>query len=416
MEKIERRDVIKSKMGVLGRWMRSSELAAPVDVCAVDTTEVFSRQRSTIPREASTSTSAHSPLLGVFDVSGGTFERQKVPRPRVLAGSVPMPKLALVAAFSLAVVGVAATLAGRRTTRLARIATGGAEPRNHRRHHPRKSQLETPVSTSPHTGVALLGVDVVAFRFLNEGDSPVFGKKEYAYDARSADLDGNYFTTTFLFSSSVNRDLFKANPVYYAPRFGGFCSYGITSELQDGWRESMDSARVTEGWPWSRDHLGPPTDLSVWTIRNDSLYFAFMPPVMDAFLDDFDNLAAAGEARWRDWFGEPLDANTLVGPFNVQCMATFYGPPVVRTCTFEPQDYYDKQASPSTPSHQESPPHIDEDCVALLDEVCGEQQGNNPVEDNACSLCLETNYNQLAKACPASNGGLLALVDKTYCW
>lgn len=406
--------------------MRSSELATPVDVCAVDTTEVFNQQRSTTPREASTSTSAHSPLLGVFDVSGGTFERQKVPRPRVLGGSVPAPKLALVAAMSLAAVAVVATLAGRRTARLARIATGGAAEDRHRHHHrhPRRTQLEGPVLTSPHTGVALHGVDVVAFRFLNEGDDPVFGNSEYSLALETTDVDGGSFVTTFLFSSSMNRDLFKSNPAYYAPRFGGFCSYGITSEYAAGWNVSMNSAEVTQGWPWSRDHLGPPASLRVWAIRNNSLYFAFLQPVMDAFLDDYDALATAGEARWTEWFGDQPDRKTLAGPFNVQCMASSYGPPVVRTCTYEPQDFYNNQLSsfssddnkPHLSSSSSSTSGIEESCVALLEDTCGDFQGDNPVRDDACSHCLEANFELLATACPASDGGLHSIVDKTFCW
>ena len=51
---------------------------------------------------------------------------------------------------------------------------------------------------------------------------------------------------------------------------------------------------------------------------------------MTAFLDDYDALADKGERRWQSWFGG--DSDSVSGPFNLQCSAHGYGPPVTRTC------------------------------------------------------------------------------------
>ena len=58
-------------------------------------------------------------------------------------------------------------------------------------------------------GVAIRGFDTVAFQ--TEGRA-VKGKKEFSYQWSDA---------TWLFKSAENRDLFAADPIRYAPQFGG---------------------------------------------------------------------------------------------------------------------------------------------------------------------------------------------------
>lgn len=64
--------------------------------------------------------------------------------------------------------------------------------------------------------VILAGHDVVAYFTENK---PVEG---------SADFTATYNDAIYRFSSAKNRDMFKANPVKYAPQYGGFCAYGMT--------------------------------------------------------------------------------------------------------------------------------------------------------------------------------------------
>jgi len=453
-------------------------LGEPVDVCSKDTTDSSINYFETTRRSAR---SPYSPLnpLEVANPDYGAHSRSfshlrcaqcdddddsrdrllgggaTSKEPRTLGGSVPLARLALAVLASLALTaGVAITVGASHKRQLATLAALKAtqtsalrSAERQQKQHPRLAQLAATTRTnaallledrrSPSTSSseeeatdssssdtpALGGVDVVAFFGLGPGAAPVFGTPEFAsvLDTPDRSPDAPPFRTTFWFSSAANRDAFAADPVRYAPRFGGFCSYGITSEFAAGADRAMLVADPTEGWPWDRDHLGPPADLSTWAVRDGKLYFAFLPDVMEVFLDDYDALSAQGEQRWAEWFGDGAvptaaqDATTttqagLAGPFNVECMADGYGPPVVRTCTWEAQTAYPRLAPAKMAT-------VEGGCAAALDAACGADQGDDPVADNACSICLDANYDALKAACPtAAAGGLQAVVDKAYCW
>ncbi len=70
------------------------------------------------------------------------------------------------------------------------------------------------------SGLAIQGYDPVAYFTSNKA---VEGKKELAVVA-----DG----VTYYFSSTQNKELFKANPSKYEPQYGGWCAYamGATNE------------------------------------------------------------------------------------------------------------------------------------------------------------------------------------------
>jgi YHS domain-containing protein len=59
------------------------------------------------------------------------------------------------------------------------------------------------------SGVAIRGLDTVAFHTEKRA---VKGKKQFAYQWNDA---------TWYFKSAENRDLFAADPLRYAPQFGG---------------------------------------------------------------------------------------------------------------------------------------------------------------------------------------------------
>ena len=65
-------------------------------------------------------------------------------------------------------------------------------------------------------GVTLAGHDVVAYFTENK---PVEGTPE---------ISAVYNDAIYHFSSTANRDTFKANPAKYAPKYGGFCAYGAS--------------------------------------------------------------------------------------------------------------------------------------------------------------------------------------------
>lgn len=64
---------------------------------------------------------------------------------------------------------------------------------------------------------AIHGYDPVAYFKENK---PVKGDKKYSYSWKSA----NWY-----FASQQNLDAFKANPVMYAPQYGGYCAFGLAN-------------------------------------------------------------------------------------------------------------------------------------------------------------------------------------------
>lgn len=75
---------------------------------------------------------------------------------------------------------------------------------------------------------AIRGYDAVAYFTESK---PVKGSGDFVYTWNNAD---------WYFSSQKNLDLFKANPVKYAPQYGGYCAYGLSR----GYKAST----VPEAW------------------------------------------------------------------------------------------------------------------------------------------------------------------------
>jgi YHS domain-containing protein len=65
-------------------------------------------------------------------------------------------------------------------------------------------------------GVIISGYDVVAY--FKQG-KPVKGNPAF---------ESKYQSATYLFASSVDKADFDKDPARYAPRYGAFCSYGVT--------------------------------------------------------------------------------------------------------------------------------------------------------------------------------------------
>jgi YHS domain-containing protein len=64
-------------------------------------------------------------------------------------------------------------------------------------------------------GVAIKGYDPVGYFTMSE---PVKGRKEYVTQ---------YSGATWRFANAGNRDMFLKDPETYAPRYGGWCAYGV---------------------------------------------------------------------------------------------------------------------------------------------------------------------------------------------
>jgi YHS domain-containing protein len=72
----------------------------------------------------------------------------------------------------------------------------------------------TPVNTTTE-GVAIKGYDPVAYFPQNK---PAQGSAEFEYSWNGA---------KWRFANAEHRDLFRADPERYAPRYGGYCAYAV---------------------------------------------------------------------------------------------------------------------------------------------------------------------------------------------
>jgi len=94
------------------------------------------------------------------------------------------------------------------------------------------------------------GADMVEYFSLSPGAAHVVG---------SADITSVYNNYTFRFSTHENRRKFETNQTRYLPQWGGFCSYGISTE---NW------------WTWEQvKAAGPDGNPDVWLILNGHIYF-----------------------------------------------------------------------------------------------------------------------------------------------
>lgn len=111
-------------------------------------------------------------------------------------------------------------------------------------------------------GIALDGTDPVAY-FTQ--DRAVSGSAEFALIWHGA---------TWHFASAENRDTFEANPMKYAPQFGGYCSYAAANGAL------------------------AKSDPEAFTIHNGKLYLNYSKSVRRRWKRDIDGNIAKAEANW----------------------------------------------------------------------------------------------------------------------
>ena len=112
------------------------------------------------------------------------------------------------------------------------------------------------------SGVAIKGYDPVAY-FLQSKAQP--GSDSITYE---------WSGSRWQFASRSNLDSFKANPIKYAPQFGGFCAYGC-----------------------SENHKAP-TDPNAWTIVDNKLYLNYSLKVKELWVKDTINRIKAANVYW----------------------------------------------------------------------------------------------------------------------
>ncbi|MDF3059093.1 MAG: hypothetical protein K0R17_3308 [Rariglobus sp.] len=122
-------------------------------------------------------------------------------------------------------------------------------------------RAEKPVNTT-FTGVAIKGYDPVAYFTVGK---PVKGETEFVHEWNGAE---------WRFSSAANRDLFKADPVKYAPQYGGYCAWAVSRGYTAG------------------------IDPDAWKIVNGRLYLNYSPKVQAQWAEDIAGNIAKAEENW----------------------------------------------------------------------------------------------------------------------
>lgn len=121
---------------------------------------------------------------------------------------------------------------------------------------------EPPIFTGILKGVAVGGYDAVAY--FTEGKA-IKGKAEITLSHDGA---------AWRFASEAARDSFKANPVKYAPQYGGYCAYAVAMGY------------TAKGDP------------DAWSIVDGKLYLNYNLPTKAVWEKDIPGYIRKGDANW----------------------------------------------------------------------------------------------------------------------
>ena len=112
------------------------------------------------------------------------------------------------------------------------------------------------------------------------GDGAVRGYDVVAYhvDQRavkgSAAISHEWGGATWRFASTEHRDAFVADPARYAPKYGGYCAYGMANGYKVG------------------------TDPTAFSIVDGVLYLNYSKPVQRTWKRDRDKFIAIADVNW----------------------------------------------------------------------------------------------------------------------
>ena len=117
------------------------------------------------------------------------------------------------------------------------------------------------------------GYDVVAYHTMGK---PTQGSSEFSAEYQGA---------TWHFASAENLQMFTADPVKFAPAYGGWCSAGASKGKK------------------------VPTMPDLWAIVDGQLYLNSSPAAHnDLFLADTETVIRKGEANWKTIFATSREA------------------------------------------------------------------------------------------------------------
>lgn len=111
-------------------------------------------------------------------------------------------------------------------------------------------------------GIAIRGFDPVVYHLYSEAAEG------------SADFTSEYMGATFRFVAEETKAAFDADPVAYAPAYGGYCAYAMAQGALAA------------------------TDPMAWTIYNGRLYFNASLAVRDLWQEDIPGYVAKADANW----------------------------------------------------------------------------------------------------------------------
>jgi len=116
-------------------------------------------------------------------------------------------------------------------------------------------------------GVAIKGYDPVAYFTLSR---PVKGDKDNVV---------SWMGATWRFASGQNRDLFEKDPEKYAPRYGGYCAYGVANNYLVG------------------------IEPEAWTIYEGRLYLNYSLKVREQWKEDIPGNIRKADSNWPGLIG-----------------------------------------------------------------------------------------------------------------
>jgi YHS domain-containing protein len=119
-----------------------------------------------------------------------------------------------------------------------------------------------PVYTGYFNDNAISGYDAVAY--FAEG-KPVIGSDDFTFD---------YMHATWKFSSQEHLDLFTADPIAYAPQYGGYCAYAIANG---------DTASA---------------EPDLWTIHEGKLYLNYSRKINARWREDIPGYIEKANNEW----------------------------------------------------------------------------------------------------------------------
>ena len=114
-------------------------------------------------------------------------------------------------------------------------------------------------------GLAIRGIDPVAYFFAHVDKIPVEGSAEHSTKYKGA---------TWQFVSAENKAMFDANPEKFGAKFGGYCAFAA-----------------------SKGYLAP-TIPEAWTVYEDRLYLNANLRARELWLKDIPGNIALGEKNW----------------------------------------------------------------------------------------------------------------------